>query len=77
MIKWSRRAFKALKSLSKSDQVRIVQAVEKLPNGDVKALKGGLKGLYRLRVGDWRVIFEKTEYGFLIHDVLHRRDAYR
>ena len=38
-----------------------VQAVSADPTGrhsQVKALKGRLDGLYRLRIGDWRVIYE-------------------
>ncbi len=34
------------------------------------------KGLMRLRVGDWRVIFEKRE-AITVLKVMHRREAYR
>ena len=32
---------------------------------------------YRLRVGDWRVLFEVDGHTVVIHRVLHRREVYR
>lgn len=42
-------------------------------------LKGGLKGIRRLRVGDYRVLYEVQETALvvLVVRVAHRRDAYR
>ncbi len=37
---------------------RIISAIEKLPSGDVKRLKGS--PYYRLRIGDVRVIFDRN-----------------
>ncbi len=46
-------------------------------HGDVKKLKGSDRE-YRLRVGDWRVRFERLEAGvYRVLRVLHRREAYR
>ena len=46
--------------------------------GDVQKLTGSVR-LYRLRVGDWRVVFTVEEDGHLmaILRVLNWRDAYR
>lgn len=45
--------------------------------GDVKPLTPPLTGL-RLRVGDWRVLFEPSgDSGILISKVAHRSVAYR
>lgn len=46
--------------------------------GDVVKLTGQ-RGLYRLRVGDWRVIFAYEDDGLVVLAlrVLNRRDAYR
>lgn len=43
------------------------------------ALKGDLSGLYKLRVGDYRVIYEiiHSEETLIIHMVGHRREIYR
>lgn len=32
---------------------------------------------YRLRVGDWRVLFEVERDKIVIYRILHRREAYR
>ena len=47
-------------------------------HGDVVKLSGQGR-LYRLRVGDWRVIFTYEDGGFVVLAlrVLNRRDAYR
>ena len=44
-----------------------------------KQLKRELRGLYKLRVGDWRVIYEIDDAAEVvtIHKVGHRRDIYK
>jgi mRNA-degrading endonuclease RelE of RelBE toxin-antitoxin system len=45
--------------------------------GDVKALKGALKGRYRLRVGKWRIFFSLDQPGnVVVTDVDNRGQAY-
>jgi mRNA interferase RelE/StbE len=46
--------------------------------GDVRKLVDR-SGVYRLRVGDWRVLFSfaDAEHTVLVLHVLNRRDAYR
>jgi len=39
---------------------RLARAIDGLPEGDVKRLAGSV-GLWRLRVGDWRVIYRRDE----------------
>jgi len=43
--------------------------------GDVKRLKAFVPD-YRLRVGDWRVLFEVRKNMIVIHDIKHRSQAY-
>ena len=38
--------------------------------------RGGPEYHYRLRVGDWRVLFEISGGAIVIHQVLHRSKAY-
>jgi mRNA interferase RelE/StbE len=45
-------------------------------NLNIKALKGQ-PGLYRLRVGDWRVVFVRTADGFLVSAIGLRKDIYQ
>lgn len=44
-----------------------------------EALTGELRGLYKLRVGDYRVIYEllHDEQTVVIHAIGHRREIYR
>jgi len=51
---------KALRRLGRRDRERISVAIGKLPQGDVKLLRGPER-LWRLRVGDWRVIFDRLD----------------
>ena len=41
------------------------------------ALRGEFQGLYRLRVGDYRVIYARTDEGYLVLRLGHRREVYR
>jgi mRNA interferase RelE/StbE len=62
---------------------RIVERINWLAgNLDViqpEALTGDLTGLYKLRVGDYRVIYEvvHSENAIMIHAIGHRREIYR
>ena len=38
------------------------------------ALAGEFAGLYRLRVGDWRIIYARTPDGYLVLRIGHRRE---
>jgi mRNA interferase RelE/StbE len=51
---------KALRRLGRRDQERISAAIGALPKGDVKLLRGAER-LWRLRVGEWRVIFDRLD----------------
>jgi mRNA interferase RelE/StbE len=48
-------AAKTLRKLPRNERERILAAIERLPAGDVRSLKGRL-GEWRLRVGSWRAI---------------------
>ncbi len=78
-IEFKPRAEKDLSSLPKADQSRILQKIELLQHG----LTGDIKRLtnftpeYRLRVGDYRILFEILEGSIIVYRILHRRDAYR
>jgi mRNA interferase RelE/StbE len=84
-IRYSERADKQLQRLAKgsrSDAVRIVRAIEAFadnPSGaaDIKALRGKHGGFLRLRVGDYRVIFEVEGDIVSVYEVKHRQEAYR
>jgi mRNA-degrading endonuclease RelE of RelBE toxin-antitoxin system len=66
--------------MDRSDAERVIRAMEGFAAaglGDVKALKGALKGRYRLRVGKWRIFFSLDEPGnVVVTDVDNRGQAY-
>ena len=46
---------------------------------DLEALTGDLRGLYKLRVGDYRVLYEilHDQETIIVHIIGHRSDVYR
>ena len=74
-LTYSKRAAKAISRISNPSKQNIREAVEKLPSGDVKKLRG-YKSTYRLRVGDYRILFDMDTMIEII-DVLPRGAAYK
>lgn len=62
-----KRAKKFIDKLPMNEKRRVVAAIELLPGGtDIKALQGKEnKGLFRLRVGEYRIIFS-VDHGKLV-----------
>lgn len=54
---YTKRAMKNIKALDSRVKDRVREGIEKIPFGDIKKLQG-YSNLYRLRVGDYRVIYE-------------------
>jgi len=80
-VQYARSARKELESLPSSVQDRILKAVDDLrinsrPRGS-KKLKAAVD-TYRIRVGDYRVVYEieEEELIVLIVRVRHRKDVY-
>ncbi len=46
-------------------------------SGDVHALQGDMAGAFRLRLGDYRVLFTLEDDAMRIFGVRHRSEAYR
>jgi mRNA interferase RelE/StbE len=73
---------KDLRKLSSENCDRLLARIEELANEPLPMqsirLKG-TEGLYRVRVGDYRIIYEVdvTAKNILIHYVRHRREVYR
>ena len=68
---------KFIRKQSKDTQKRIVMAIYKLPEGDVKKIKG-FENYYRLRVGDIRIVFEKEDdkLKIIVIDIGNRGQIY-
>lgn len=79
-IDFKPRAIKDLKSIDKKEVKRIIEKIEKLSNdlsGDVKRLTN-FTPEYRLRIGNYRVLFEIVEKNnIIIYRIRHRKDVYR
>ena len=74
-----RRAKKIIDRLPRNEKVRIVSAIEKLPEGDdIKQLQG-YDRIYRLRVGDYRILYtvNHAELIVIIIDAGSRGDIYK
>ncbi|MBD2186057.1 type II toxin-antitoxin system RelE family toxin [Aerosakkonema funiforme] len=77
-IDFKPRAIKDLNSLSAENSSRILAKIEALKNdlaGDVKRLTN-FTPEYRLRVGDYRVLFEIEGDKIVVYRIKHRSDAY-
>ena len=69
-----------LRKLGQAAAVRVLLKVERILASEGhkgEALSGEFAGLYKLRVGDYRVIYARTEEGFLVLRIGHREDVYR
>lgn len=80
-IQWDSKALKELDRLSEKRAKQVLQKVSSLQENPFigKALKGAFDKYYRLRVGDFRIIYSVKKKTLII-TVLHvgnRKDIYR
>ena len=81
----SRIAYKAsvagdLRRLNKPTARRVLDKLERVLSGNPHAgipLTGEFRGLFKLRVGDYRIMYAKTTAGVLVLRLGHRKDVYR
>lgn len=75
----SPKAAKYLKRLNEPLKGRIIKALEDLakepPEGDIRSMTG--QDGYRLRVGDYRVLFDVEETEIVVHDIGPRGQIYK
>ena len=78
-IQLQKTAVKALSRINEPNNGRIKKSLVKLskepPEGDIKKLAN--RDDYRLRVGDYRILFRLKESVILITDILIRGQAYK
>lgn len=78
-IEFKPRSLKDCQNVSRSQLEFIFNQIEKMSNdlkGDVKRLTN-FTPEYRLRVGDYRVLFETEKNKIIIYRIRHRKDAYK
>ena len=83
-IQYSEKAVKQLRKICMSDKKSarlIINRIEAYANNpsrhfDIKLLKGKFEDLKRLRVGDYRIIFDEDNHVLFIYEIKHRQEAY-
>ena len=81
-IQWRNSTNKDIRNLPRHEVARVVEAVtqladDPLPHGSQKL--SGAERTYRIRVGDYRVIYEVFSDSHIveIQRIRHRKDVYR
>jgi mRNA interferase RelE/StbE len=86
LVVYVKSAEKKLFSLEQHTAQRIAKKIEYYstiedPLAEAKSLSGNMKGFYRYRVGDYRIIFSIDSKGNIriltILEIDHRKDVYR
>ncbi len=84
-VRLARRAVRSLEDLQRRDQQRIRAAIDLLAENprppSCVALQGEV-GVYRVRVGDYRIVYEVLDQALVVQVVQvvrvgHRREVYR
>jgi len=80
-INIGKSAQKELGKIDAATRKRIINGIiglcQEPPIGDTKPLKGELRGLNRLRVGQWRIVYEIAAEAIDILDISPRGGAYK
>lgn len=80
-VRIKRSAAKELARIPQQDRLRIVHAIDSLGENPHQGspLKGETRGLRRVRVGDYRIVYEVLDDALvvLVVRVAHRREVYR
>ena len=80
MIQYKSSVEKDLRRIDKSTVRRLLGKLEQGLGRNARAgepLKGDFEGLYKYRVGDYRVIYTQTAEGILVLRIAHRKEVYR
>ena len=82
-VLWHEKALRDLKDIDKEKAKQIIEKIKtylvKDPVSKGMPLKGIFKGLYRFRVGDYRIVYsiDRAEKKITIYKVDHRKKIYR
>ena len=76
-IEYSKQSVKTIQRLDALTKQRIKHGIEGMPKGDIKKLQSHT-ALYRLRIGDWRIVFSYiNDEAILIERIAPRGDVYK
>lgn len=76
----SPRAEKQLRKLSKIDQIAVAKKIRSIRDEREISKEEKIKGfqnIFRVRVGDYRIVYKKTRNEIYIVVIRHRKDVYR
>jgi mRNA interferase RelE/StbE len=79
-IEWLEDARSDVRRLDRSVALRVFDGILKYARngiGDVEPLHGEMAGSFRLRIGDYRVLFSRRDNVMQIFGVRHRSEVYR
>ena len=80
-IEWNEEAAKDLAKLDKPVAQRILKKIGWLSTNFQRVtpepLIGQFKGTYKLRIGDWRVVYTIESNTLVIQFIGHRKDIYK
>lgn len=79
LIEFKSEPLKFINKQPKNQKIRIIQAITNLPNGDIKRMVGiQNQVLYRLRVGNYRIIYSlDLNNKIIIIYINNRGDVYK
>lgn len=75
-IVYSKSAAKVIERLDTVIKQRIKQGIEAIPQGDIKPLRGS-EGSFRLRIGNWRILFSYEGEDVKIKKIAPRGGVYK
>ncbi|MEO8218467.1 MAG: type II toxin-antitoxin system RelE/ParE family toxin [Acidobacteriota bacterium] len=79
-VRWTTRALKDLRKIGAPEASRVVESIHQYATsgeGNIRRLQGIDPPLFRMRIGDLRVLFRQDEEVIDIERVLPRDKAYR
>ena len=81
LVYWSDEARADVRAMDRETALRLLKSLARFvetESGSVKQMEGYDPPRYRLRVGDWRIIFQNCGGGAIeVIRVRHRGEAYR
>jgi mRNA interferase RelE/StbE len=79
-IEWLDEAKADVRAVDRPTAMQLFESIlhfARTGSGDVKALHGDMAGAFRLRRGDYRILFKLEQNTMRIFGVRHRSEAYR
>lgn len=77
-ITYLKSAYKSLDKYDIKTRKRIIESIDKIPQGDIKRLQGEkYPPVYRLRLGKYRIIYHIENENIIIVNIDTRGDIYK